>query len=216
YAALDMFAEHPLRNGWYGRVNYTLSRNEGNTEGQVRSDNGQADVAVTSTWDYPELMLGSFGRLPNDRKHQIKAFGFYEVTPEISVGAFALLASGRPRSCIGTEPNPGATGSPGYTNQTFYCGGATRAQNVIIQRGTLGELPWDKRLDLNVEYRPSMVKGLSLRMDVFNVTDTQVVTSVSEARNVRGNTRIASAYESPLSYSTPRSVKFTAAYDIKF
>lgn len=216
YAALDMFVEHPLRNGWYGKVNYTLGRNEGNTEGQVRSDNGQADVAVTSTWDYPELMLGAFGRLPNDRKHQIKAFGFYEITQEWGVGANVLLASGRPRSCIGTEPNPGATGSPGYTNQTFYCGGATRAQNVVIPRGSFGELPWDKRLDLSVEYRPQLVKGLSLKMDIFNVTDTQTVSSVSEARNVRGNTRIASTYESPLSYTTPRSVKFTAAYDYKF
>ncbi len=216
YAALDMFVEHPLRNGWYGRINYTLSRNAGNTEGQVRSDNGQADVAVTSTWDYPELMQGAYGRLPNDRRHQIKAYGFYEITPEWGIGANLLLASGRPRSCIGTEPNPSATGSPGYTNQTFYCGGATRAQNVIIPRGTLGDLPWDKRLDLSLEYKPQVVKGLSLKMDVFNVTDTQVVTSVSEARNVRGNTRIASTYESPLSYSTPRSVRFTAAYDYKF
>jgi hypothetical protein len=216
YAAMDLFLEHPLRNGWYGRVNYTLSRNAGNTEGQVRSDNGQADVAVTSTWDYPELMLGAYGRLPNDRRHQIKAFGFYEVTPEWGVGANLLLASGRPRSCIGSEPNPRATGSPGYTNQTFYCGGATRAENVVIPRGTIGNLPWDKRLDLSVEYKPQVLPGLSVKMDVFNVTDTQVVGSVSEARNVRGNTRIASAYESPLSYTAPRSVRFTAAYDYKF
>jgi outer membrane receptor protein involved in Fe transport len=216
YAALDVFAEHPLRDGWYGRINYTLSRNRGNTEGQVRSDNGQADVAVTSTWDYPELMIGADGLLPNDRKHQIKAFGFYEITKEWGAGANVLVQSGRPRSCIGTEPNPGATGSPGYTNQTFYCGGATRTQNVIMPRGTLGRLPWEKRLDLNLEYRPMYVKGLSLKMDVFNVFNSQTVTSVSEARNVRGNTRIAAAYESPLSYTTPRYAKFTAAYDYKF
>jgi hypothetical protein len=211
-----VFAEHPLRDGWYGRINYTLSRNRGNTEGQVRSDNGQADVAVTSTWDYPELMIGADGLLPNDRKHQIKAFGFYEITKEWGAGANVLVQSGRPRSCIGTEPNPGATGSPGYTNQTFYCGGATRTQNVIMPRGTLGRLPWEKRLDLNLEYRPMYVKGLSLKMDVFNVFNSQTVTSVSEARNVRGNTRIAAAYESPLSYTTPRYAKFTAAYDYKF
>jgi hypothetical protein len=49
YAALDLFAEHPLRSGWYGRVNYTWSRSKGNTEGQTRSDNAQTDVAATST-----------------------------------------------------------------------------------------------------------------------------------------------------------------------
>jgi len=47
----------------------------GNTEGQTLSDTvtAQADVAATQTWDYPELMVGSNGFLPNDRKHQFKA-----------------------------------------------------------------------------------------------------------------------------------------------
>lgn len=212
YAALDLFAEHPFRDGWYGKVFYTLSRNKGNTEGQVRSDNGQADVAVTSTWDYPELMEGAYGRLPNDRKHQIKAFGYYEVTKEIMVGGNVLLASGRPRSCIGSAPNPGD--SPNYGNQTFWCLGSDRAHNVITPRGTLGDLPWDKRLDLNVAYRPNMVPGLQARVDVFNVFNTQTLESVSEAYN--NGTRISSTYELPLSYTAPRYVRLSLMYDKKF
>jgi hypothetical protein len=53
-----LFLEHPYRNGWYAKVNYTLSRNKGNTEGQTLSDTAtaQGDVAATQTWDYPELM----------------------------------------------------------------------------------------------------------------------------------------------------------------
>jgi hypothetical protein len=212
YAALDLFLEHPYRNGWYGKVNYTLSRNTGNTEGQVRSDNGQADVAVTSTWDYPELMLGADGLLPNDRKHQIKAFGFYEITREVVVGGNLLAASGRPRSCIGSAAAPGD--SPNYSNQTFYCLGADRSQNVIVPRGTLGRLPWDTRLDLNVAYKPSFLPGMMARVDVFNVTNRQTVQNVSEAYN--SGTRIAGAYEAPLSYTAPRSVRFTVSYDHKF
>nr|GFD59861.1 hypothetical protein [Tanacetum cinerariifolium] len=80
---------HPYRNGWYAKVNYTLSRSRGNTEGQTLSDtsSAQGDVAATQTWDYPELMVGAYGLLPNDRTHQIKAFGFYDVTPELTAGA---------------------------------------------------------------------------------------------------------------------------------
>ncbi len=212
YAALDLFVEHPFRNGWYGKVFYTLSRNKGNTEGQVRSDNGQADVAVTSTWDYPELMVGAYGRLPNDRKHQIKAFGYYEVTKEIMVGGNLLLASGRPRSCIGSSAQPGD--SPNYANQSFWCLGQSRAENRIVQRGSLGDLPWDKRLDLNVAYRPNFLAGLQVRLDVFNVLNDQTLESVSEAYN--SGTRISPTYELPLSYTAPRYARFTVSYDKKF
>ncbi|THC43891.1 TonB-dependent receptor [Massilia sp. Mn16-1_5] len=212
YAALDVFVEHPFRNGWYGKVNYTLSRNKGNTEGQVRSDNGQADVAVTSTWDYPELMIGANGLLPNDRKHQLKAFGFYELTKEVVVGGNVVLASGRPRSCIGTEPNPGD--SPNYENQTFYCLGATREENRIVQRGTVGRLPGERRLDLNVAYKPSMVPGLQVRLDVFNVFNRQAVESVTEAYNVED--AVSSLYETPLSLSAPRYARVSVMYDKKF
>jgi hypothetical protein len=212
YAALDFFAEHPFRNGWYGKVTYTLSRNKGNTEGQVRSDNGQADVAVTSTWDYPELMVGANGLLPNDRKHQIKAYGFYEVTQEVVLGANVLLASGRPRSCIGTSAQPGD--SPNYANQSFWCLGSDVSKNTIHQRGSLGRLPWDNRLDLNVAYKPAAVPGLMARVDVFNAFNTQTLQNVSEAYN--SVTRISSTYETPLSYTAPRSVRLSVSYDKKF
>jgi hypothetical protein len=75
YTALDMYLEHPMRNGWYGRVNYTLSRSKGNTEGQTLSAVAQTDVAATQTWDMREIMEYANGILPNDRTHQIKAFG---------------------------------------------------------------------------------------------------------------------------------------------
>jgi hypothetical protein len=214
YAAIDLFAEHPFRNGWYGKINYTWSKNKGNTEGQVRSDNGQADVAVTSTWDYPELMIGSEGLLPNDREHQIKAYGFYEVTKEVMVGGNVLFASGRPRSCIGSEANPAASGSPNYANQTFWCLGATRAENVITKRGSLGRLPWDNRLDLNVAYKPNMLPGLQVRLDVFNVANRQVAQNVTEAYN--SGSLISTIYGTPLSLTAPRSARVSVSYDKKF
>jgi hypothetical protein len=212
YTAMDIFLEHPLRNGWYGKVNYTLSRSYGNTEGQVRSDNGQSDISVTATWDYPEIMRGATGKLPNDRTHQIKAFGFMQLNPELSIGGNLLLASGRPRSCLGGDPNPGD--SPNYNNQAFFCYGETRAQNVLTPRGKLGNLPFDKRLDLNVTYKPNLLKGFAFKTDIFNVFNEQTVQNVSEAYN--SGTRMSSVFERPLSFTNSRSVRFTAEYNRKF
>jgi hypothetical protein len=214
YAALDLFAEHPYRNGWYAKMNYTLSRNKGNTEGQTLSDTntGQADVAATQTWDYAELMVGANGLLPNDRKHQLKVFGFYDVTPEWSVGGNLLIASGRPRSCLGSNPKPGD--SPNYNSASHYCFGATGAQNVSSPRGTVGRLPWDKNLDMNIVYKPTMLKDLAFKVDIFNVFNTQTVQKVFERYNT-ANVRY-NLYEGVQSYTSPRQVKLSAEFNHKF
>ncbi|HEX7987338.1 MAG TPA: carboxypeptidase regulatory-like domain-containing protein [Duganella sp.] len=211
YAALDLYAEHPLRNGWYGRINYTLSRNKGNTEGQTRSDSGQADVATTAVFDYPELTLNSNGLLPNDRKHQIKAYGFYQFTDELSVGGNLLVASGRPKNCIGNLPqsyydaNNDATG---YGSEFFFC------NDKATPRGTLGRMPWDTRLDLNLAYSPRLLKGLILRADVFNVFNRQVGQNQTESYNTGKS--VNALYGNVISYTAPRSVKLTAEYSYKF
>ncbi|WP_228895219.1 TonB-dependent receptor [Pseudoduganella aquatica] len=212
YRALDFFLEHPLRGGWYGKVNYTWSKSSGNTEGQTLSDVGQTDVAATQTWDYKELMIGANGPLANDRRHQVKAYGFYEVAQEWTVGGNLLLAAGRPHSCVGRFLFDGTT--PNYSNGPHYCGGLTVATNVLTPRGALGNLPWDKRLDLNLVYRPNIVKGLSLKMDIFNVFNEQTTQAVEERWNNGNNLR--NTFERVISTTDPRSVKLTAEYNHKF
>jgi hypothetical protein len=215
YAALDAFLEHPMRNGWYGRVNYTLSRNYGNTEGQTLSDTGtaQADVSITQTWDYKEIMDYATGLLPNDRKHQIKAYGFYQVTPEWTVGGNLLVASGRPRSCLGTTPGVGHPYA--YTSGEHYCFGTSAKLNEPSERGSLGRLPWDKQLDINVSYRPAILKDLNLKADVFNVFNTQTTVKVVEQYNGTGGVR-SGTYESDVSKTAPRYVRVSAEYNHKF
>jgi hypothetical protein len=211
YVALDLFAEHPLRNGWYGKINYTLARNSGNTEGQTRSDSGQADVSTTAVFDYPELTLNSNGLLPNDRKHQLKAYGFYQVLPEVSVGGNLLIASGRPKNCIGTLPTSYyEAGNPAtdYGSEFFFCNGKA------APRGTFGRQPWDTRLDLNVAYSPTMVKGLVVKADVFNVFNRQTAQNMTEAYN--SGLTVNPLYGGIISYTAPRSIRFSAEYVHKF
>jgi hypothetical protein len=212
YKAVDLFVEHPLRNGWYAKASYTWSKSYGNTEGQTLSDIGQADVATTQVFDYPEIGLNSTGLTPNDRTHQLKAFGYYEVTPQISLGGNLLLASGRVKNCKGRLPPSYGVDNPaaGYGSAFFFC------NDVPTPRGSQGNLPIDSRLDLNVMYRPAIAKDLSFKFDVFNVFNRQSAQNIEERYNVGGTAAVATTYGRVISYTAPRTVKFTAEYNHKF
>ena len=207
YAALDVFAEHPLRDGWFGRINYTYARNRGNTEGQTNSDVGQTDVGKTQTWDFPEQMLNTFGPLPNERKHQFKAFGYLELGSQWGVGANLLLASGRPKNCTGDAP--AALDPYGYNPGLFFCDGKA------APRGSRGHLAMEQRVDLNLQFKPEQVKGLNLRVDLFNAFNRQSAQAIDEIYE-DGAGGYSPRYGRVLSYTNPRAVKFTVSYERPF
>jgi hypothetical protein len=219
YAAMDLFLEHPMRNGWYGRVNYTLSRSRGNTEGQTLSAVAQTDVAATQTWDHRELMEHADGLLVNDRTHQLKAYGLYELSKEWSVGGNFLAASGSPVTCLGNYPvdlQAADPGFPDYGAAYHYCG--VNGANVVSKPGDAGRLPWDIRLDMNVMYKPAFIKGLSLKLDVFNLFNKQTVQQVDQLYNTESGA-ISPTYFTPgafVGYTAPRSAKFTVEYNHRF
>lgn len=138
------------------------------------------------------------------------------MTRELVLGGNLLLASGRPRSCSGTTPITNVPGwdGPNYQSASRYCFGATGAQNTLVQRGTVGRLPWEKTLDLNVVYRPDFLAGLAVRLDVYNVLNDQSVVNVNERYNT-GNNGYA-LYETPLYYTAPRAAKFSIEYNRRF
>ena len=210
YFAVDFSLEHAMRDGWYGKLNYTYAKSSGNTEGQQKSDNGQADVGFTSVWDFPEVMINSNGPLPNMRKHQIKAYGVYQFSDEYSVSANALIASGRPRSCTSILPpaQDPADLSSGYGPIFYACPGASG-------RGALGSMPWETRLDVALMYKPSWFKGLTLKADIYNLFDKQTPLAVNEA--LTGATGLFNSQsQMVLNYSAPRAVMFSAQYNQKF
>jgi hypothetical protein len=218
YTALDLYLEHPMRNGWYGKVNYTWSRNKGNTEGQTLSSVAQTDVAATQTWDMREIMEYADGLLPNDRTHQIKAFGYWQITPEWILGGNFLAASGQPITCVGTYPI--ALQTPGFSDYGaayHYCNGPNGA-NLPSPPGAAGNLPWDIRLDASLTYAPAMLKGLSFKIDVFNVTNKQTVQQISQLYNFDDGS-ISQLYKTPgafVGYTSPRSGKLTVEYNHAF
>ncbi len=203
YKALNLFIEHPFSNGWYGKLTYTLSALKGNMEGQTDTIGG-GDVGLTVSDDHKELMYNAYGYLPGDHRHAIKAYGIWQVTPEINLGGNLALTSGAPRNCIGELPDALKFDND-YGAAYFYCNGQP------TPRGSQGRLPWQAQLDLNLAYMPRYAKGLSLKVDVFNVFDRQTVTRYNETREDGG--AIARNYLQVAGRTAPRSVRLTAEYE---
>lgn len=210
YDALDFTLEHPFRNGWYGRVTYTLSKAKGNTEGQTLSDVAQTDVAATQTWDAWELMKLADGYLPSDRRHMLRANGYVQLSPSWEVGATVSIQSGRPRNCLGYYGEGDDTDPVGYGSSYHYCDGKP------APRGTAGRLPWNQRLDLRVTHKPRWAEGLELSMDIFNVTNQQVTQNIIETYNGADASTKSPDYGRTVSTTTPRRFQFTATYNKKF
>jgi hypothetical protein len=217
YTALDLYLEHPMRDGWYGRVNYTWSRSKGNTEGQTLSAVAQTDVAATQTWDMREIMEYANGLLPNDRTHQVKAFGYWQFLPEWQLGGNFLAASGQPIACLGNYPDVNDAMAGQYGSAFHYCYGKQTTDNVPAPQGSGPRLPWDIRLDASLTYSPSLVKGLSMKVDVFNVFNKQTVQQVDQQYN--SESTVSPTYFTPgafVGYTAPRSIRFTVEYNHHF
>jgi len=203
YLALNLYLEHQFDQKWYGKVEYVWSHNFGNSEGLLLSDIGQQDPSVTQAWDFPELMIGSSGNLPNDRRHQLKAYGFYQVTPEWLVGSTLLVASGRPKNCQGIPP----TDPYQYGSSYFYCRGQ------VAPRGSQGNMPWSYTLNLSGEWRPAFADHkLALSLDIFNVFNQQREQNRIETYQL-GSGAVSGTYGRILSYTAPRTARLSARYD---
>jgi hypothetical protein len=219
YSALEFFFDGRW-DRFFMQGSYTFAKNKGNTEGGVKSDIGQNDTNVTQDFDYIELTKDTYGFLPNDRRHSLKLFGSYDVTDEWTVGANLLVQSGRPLNCFGVfdrDPGPGYNPHP-YGSSFMRCGtttlgGSDDATVKPFPRGTKGRLPWTSQLDLNVSYAPMWAKGLMFKMDVFNVMNSQKVTSVIETAETASTGDPSSTYLLPASFQQPRALRFMVQYD---
>ena len=199
YYAASLYLEHPFDGTWYGKVNYTYSKSYGNTEGQVRSDIGQSDIAATVDWDYPTLMEYAGGRLANDRKHQLKIYGSYRFLPEWTVSGNIAVLSGTPDSCLGAYGPDGTY--PAYTGPYYHwCSG------VPSPKGTNGDTPWTETVSASLEYRPNFAeKKLAFNVDVLNLLDQQRTTQYYDYQ--------LSGFGRARYTQTPRTVRFGVSYD---
>lgn len=215
YNAVEIFFERAWDERWFLQGSYTWAHSYGNTEGYVKSDNGQDDAGITQDFDYPGLADGSYGDLPNDRRHSLKLFGAYQIADEWRVGANLLAQSGRPRNCFGVYPADGPDQTaPLYGVASFYCGTdvADAYPGTLVPRGTAGRVGWVYTLDLQLAYEPEWQEGLSFRMDVRNVFDSEDNYRVIETFEDEGRAP-AYNYGYPTGFVAPRAVTFAVQYE---
>ncbi len=215
YLALDLYLEHPFDGKWYGRIDYTLSHSFGNTEGSVRSNIGQDDVSQTEDWDNQYLMRYAGGDQTNDRRHQLKFTGYYQITPEWLVGGNIQVLSGVPKTCQGFYP--GAPGFPqgdpaGYAaggNPYHFCG----LDSTPAAYGSTGRTPWQELVSLNAEYRPAFADHkLAFTAMVYNVLNQQRTTQYL-AGSESGPGALSVDWQVPFTLEQPRYLQFGVSYD---
>jgi len=219
YIGLEFSFEREFDGKWALQGSYLLSESKGNYEGAVKSDIGQTDTSVTQDFDQPGLTDGSYGLLPNHRAHQLKLFGVYQITEELSLGANMVVTSPHKLGCLGRHPTDGFAAL--YGASSFYCRAGNVATGALVStpRGSVSENDWTSTLDLTLRYQipesVSMIPGdLSFRADVFNVFNADAITN-SQERGTAGNGSVAllpgttkPAYGAPTAYQQPRYVRF--------
>jgi hypothetical protein len=208
YKALELTVERAWDKKWSLKGSYVLAYSKGNTEGYVKSDIGQDDAGISQDFDYPGLMVGANGPLPNDRRHTIKLNGSFAISDEFRGGLNVLAQSGRPKNCFGVYDGTVDGVSALYGDASFYCDGVQRS------RGFYGRLPWTFNLDLQGTYTPAAVKGLTLSVDILNVFNKRTVRAIEE-QEYSGRNAADSLYGQPLvgSLQPSRAVKFYAKYE---
>jgi outer membrane receptor protein involved in Fe transport len=162
YRALEFTINKAFSNNWQLAGSYVLAENNGNYGGLFRQDNGQLDPNITSTFDLPALLNGAFGPLPNDRRHQFKAYGTFRLPANLIAGFYGEWISGVPISKLGAH--------------TLY----GRRERFVTARGSEGTTPNLWHLDLHLEYPIKLSNRTELRLiaDGFNVTNQQEASTV--------------------------------------
>ena len=230
YHALEIFFERFKSDNWYLQGSYTFAKSRGTSEGYVNSTLEQPDAGITQDFDFKPFTDGTFGYLPNDRRHTLKVFGVYEFSDEWSASGNLLVQSGRPQSCYGFIPlddpslNDSDVETPVYdyyvanhwAGNSFYCKDGS-GNTVLGHRGDRGRTPWITSLDAGVAYKPNWAgKKLTFEFKLFNVFNTQKITEYNEFSQL-GSSNVEQ-YDDPdygnvINYQTPRSGQFTIRYE---
>jgi outer membrane receptor for ferrienterochelin and colicin len=208
YKAVEFSMEKSFDGVWGARFSYVWSESEGNYEGALKSDNGQADPGLSQDFDQPGLTDNSYGFLPNHRAHSFKAFGNWQVTPALSIGANLIIQSPRKFGCQGVHPTDFFASL--YGPASWFC------QGVATPRGSVFESDWTKNLDMTFAYDLSEVftipgDSLVLRADVFNILGFSAETDYNEFGDLDASTPDPD-FAKPTAYQAPRGVRLSLAY----
>ena len=225
YQSLELTAHKRFSNRWSFVGSYRYSKLEGTYEGFYRNDNNQPNPAISSMFDYPTndpsyteigvpvygfrgdiRYLGKLGAgpLPNDRPHQLKLWGSYNVTDSLNLGAGFQASSGRPLTPFAADPVLGRAGDIPE---------APRGTGIETEDGFRTRTTSSYSLDLHADYGFTLGRGqLVLVADIFNLFNSQDVVDYDQ------NTEIQPQVDNPdygrrTLYQSPRSVRLGIRFD---
>jgi hypothetical protein len=169
--SIEFSARKNYSENWQLLASYVWSRLEGNYDGTFQNSTGQLDPNINSAFDYADFLVNADGRLSNERVHQIKFDGSYDVPRGVltglNLGVSTRWYSGLPLNAYGY--------SFLYSNWEYY----------LAPRGSLGRGPSDWEADLNASYPVRLGSArLNLVMDVFNLFNRQKATVLDERYNL--------------------------------
>lgn len=180
YDSVEAVFNRRLANKWAFRFSYAWSRLFGNYSGLTQADEpGRSDPNVGRLFDAPFIMFdqtghATFGPLPTDRPHQVKAQFIYEMPFGLSAGLNAYVASGSPVS----------------REAAFVAGHGYPVQ--YLGRGSDGRTPTLSTFDLNLVQNIKLGgdRRLQLMANVLNILDSDKATSrfPTETAGSRGAT----------------------------
>lgn len=193
YTAVEFTLDGNVTDDLRINASYTWSKNYGNTEGLVKTDNNQADPGWTTSYDYADLMDHGYGNLPNDHRHAFKFSGSYNITDNLIAGLVARTTSGRPQSYFSVHPknvDSCAEGNPWDACISRYYDHASHydENGNPAPRGSAGTLPWVTNVDLSMSYFTELMGNeVSLKATVYNLLNADSALNINEERTRYGD-----------------------------
>lgn len=228
YTALEFQVDRAWDGKWAFNASYLWSRSEGNFEGPVNSDTNYGDTGMVQHWDHPANNQ-DHGPLFNDRTHQVKLRGSYQLNDSWLFGATLNAQSGGPINAFGvTWPNDslpsGSFTSIGSGGGSFWhCippSGMPNCSTVPVVnrvyeyagRGWGGRLAWTYNLGANVTWTlPVPDVDLKVRFSVFNLLNQQQVINVSQRYEAQPG-QVRPTWKTGTRWQSPRYMQLVAAY----
>jgi hypothetical protein len=181
-------------NRWQAQASYVWSETTGNV-----SNDGL--VAWRTTYLSPSTgLVNTEGRLENDRPHEFKLFGSYQIPViEVSLGAYFRAISGQTYT-----PNILVSGST-----LNYPGSST----ILLEPRGSRRYPAERTVDLRLEKRFNFdVHRFGVFVDIGNVFNNDTVLLVQTRYPRRTIADFPVEFESPTSIQQPRQLTFGARW----
>ncbi len=201
YRGLIFELDKRFSNRWQGRVSYVLQKSEGSQDNDGFSSYGKSTLYESAS----RALVNRYGRLTNDRTHEVKVLASYQVPRiDVTVGAYFQLVSGRTY-----------TPFQQFGSSVINFVSASSGRRVLLEPlGTRRE-PTRKLLNLRFEKSFTAAGGnrFGLFADITNVTNSGVITDIQDRYPSVSITGVGAVpFGAPRAITAPRQVSLGARW----